>query len=162
MAGALQKIRILDLTQFEAGPSCTELLAWLGAEVVKVEPPASGDPGRFLGSRTGDDSPYFMLLNQNKRSITLNLKSDEGRELFERMLPSFDVLVENYTLGTMERLGLGWERLRELHPPLIYASVRGFGDSGPYAGYKWVQLVVPFYMIDGQLMPTVGLGIIFP
>jgi len=141
MSGALEGLTICDLTQFEAGPSCTELLAFLGADVVKFEDPKRGDQGRVLGMGPGDDSMYFLLLNLNKRSATINLKSDEGRDLFLRMLPSFDVLVENYTLGTMERFGLGWDVLHERHPRLIYASVRGFGDSGPYADHKSFDMV---------------------
>ena len=143
MTQALDGIRICDLSQFEAGPSCTELLAFLGADVIKVEDPVRGDQGRSggMGPGPGADSMYFLLLNLNKRSVTLNLKSDEGRGLFLRMLPSFDVLVENFALGTMERLGLGWEPLREAHPQLIYASVRGFGDSGPLSHIKAFDMV---------------------
>jgi formyl-CoA transferase len=94
-----------------------------------------------MGMGKGNDSMYFLLLNLNKRSATLNLKSDEGKEIFRRMLPQFDVLVENFTLGTMEKFGLGWETLRELHPGLIYASVRGFGDSGPLSRYRSFDMV---------------------
>src|SRR5688500_13965369 len=103
MTGALEGIKVLDLTQFEAGPACTELLAFLGADVIKVEDPARGDQGRSMGMGPGTDSMYFLLLNLNKRSVTLNLKTDEGRELFLKLLPQFDVLVENFALGTMER-----------------------------------------------------------
>jgi formyl-CoA transferase len=138
---ALDGIRVLDLSQFEAGPACTELLAFLGAEVIKVEDPRRGDQGRGMGMGPGSDSMYFLLLNLNKRSVTLNLKSEEGRELFLRMLPKFDILVENFALGTMERLGLGWDRLREVHPGLIYGSIRGFGDSGPYASFKSFDMI---------------------
>jgi formyl-CoA transferase len=141
MSGALDGIRICDLTQFEAGPSCTELLAFLGADVVKVEDPRRGDQGRFMGMGPGNDSMYFLLLNLNKRSVTLNLKTEEGRDLFLKLLPSFDVLVENFSLGTMERFGLGWDVLHEKFPKLIYASVRGFGDSGPYAQFKSFDMI---------------------
>ncbi len=141
MPGALDRIRVCDLSQFEAGPSCTELLAFLGADVIKVEDPKRGDQGRLMGMGRGTDSMYFLLLNLNKRSITLNLKSDEGLELFKRMLPQFDVLVENFTLGTLDRLGIGWDTLRAIHPGLIYASVRGFGDSGPLAAFKSFDMV---------------------
>ena len=134
--GALSQLRILDLTQFEAGTACTELLAFLGAQVVKVEPPG-GEPGRHVfGGGPGKDSFYFVVLNANKRSITLNLRSDAGRALFLQLLPHFDVLVENYAFGVMEKLGLGYETLRALHPPLIYATIKGFGTSGPYRDYK--------------------------
>jgi formyl-CoA transferase len=138
MSGALEGLRILDLSQFEAGPSATELLGFLGADVIKIEDPVRGDQGRSLGiGRNGSaDSMYFQLLNLNKRSATLNLKDERGRDLLLEMLPRFDVLVENFALGTMERLGLSWETLRERHPGLIYASIRGFGDTGPYADYK--------------------------
>lgn len=136
--GALEGIRILDLSQFEAGPSATELLGFLGADVIKIEDPVRGDQGRKLGvGRNGsDDSMYFQLLNLSKRSATLNLKSAEGRSLFMQLLPHFDVLVENFALGTMERLDLGYEVLKQAHPGLIYASIRGFGDTGPYAEFK--------------------------
>jgi formyl-CoA transferase len=141
MTGALEGIKVLDLTQFEAGPACTELLAFLGADVIKVEDPARGDQGRGMGMGPGSDSMYFLLLNLNKRSITLNLKTDEGRELFLQLLPKFDVLVENFALGTMERFNLGWDVLREHHPGLIYGSVRGFGDSGPYASFRSFDMI---------------------
>lgn len=139
--GALSSVRVLDLTQFEAGPSCTEMLAWLGADVVKVEPPGRGEQGRRLGGGGAEDSWYFMLLNLNKRSITVNLKCDEGRELLLKLLPRFDVLVENYTLGTLDSFGLGWDVLSSVHPGLIYASIRGFGNSGPYASFKSFDMV---------------------
>lgn len=138
---ALDGMRILDLTQFEAGPSCTELLAWLGADVVKVEPPQRGDQGRMLATADAADSYYFILLNANKRSVTLNLATDEGRDILKRMLPSFDVLVENYTLGTLEKWGLSWDVLHEINPSLIYASVRGFGNSGEYSPYKAFDMI---------------------
>ena len=131
MTAALADVRILDLTQYEAGTSATQALAWLGADVVKVEPP-SGEPGRRLGFSGPGDSTYFITLNNNKRGVTLDLKTERGRELFLRMVPRFDVVAENFTLGTMERFGLGYETLREVHPSLIYCTVKGFGTSGPW------------------------------
>lgn len=134
---ALDHVRILDLTHFEAGPSCTELLAFLGADVIKVEPPRTGEPGRTLFADSADiDSYFFLLLNANKRSITLNLKSEQGRQLFRRLVTRVDVVIENFSPGTMESLGLGYAALQELHPRLIYATVKGFGTYGPWSAYK--------------------------
>ncbi len=141
MALALSDVRILDLTQYEAGTSATQALGWLGAQIVKIEPPQRGEPGRRLGAVNGDDSTYFITLNNNKRSLTLDLKSEEGRGIFLKLVPNFDIVVENFTLGAMERLGLGYETLRELHPTLIYCTVKGFGASGPWAPTKSFDMV---------------------
>lgn len=136
---ALDGMRVLDLTQYEAGTTCTQYLAWFGADIVKVEP-LGGDPGRATEG-PGRDSLYFLTFNHNKRSVVLNLASEEGRQLFVEMLPRFDAVVENFSLGTMEKLGLGYEVLRARHPGIIYATLKGFGTHGPYAQFKsfdWV------------------------
>src|SRR5215213_6933321 len=132
---ALDGMRILDMTQYEAGTSCTQMLAWLGADVVKVESP-EGDPGRRAFSRGTDDSQYFLNYNSNKRSIVLDLKSARGRQIFLDLVPRFDVFVENYGPGVIENLDIGYDVVSALNPAIIYARIKGFGLSGPYAGYK--------------------------
>ncbi len=137
---ALDGLRILDMTQWEAGTSCTQALAWLGADVVKIEPPGKGDPGRrFTGS--SDDSPYFINWNSNKRSVAIDLRNPAGRDVLLRMLPRYDVFVENYGPGVVEKLDLGYDTMRAIHPTLIYARVKGFGTSGPKAAYKCMDMV---------------------
>jgi formyl-CoA transferase len=128
----LSGLKVLDLSQFEAGPSCTEALGWLGAEVVKVENPTGGDPGRssFRGSEA-KDSWYFLLFNANKKSITANLKSARGLQLVKDLARTADVFVENFAPGAIERLGLSYEVVRELNPRIIYAQVKGFGRGSP-------------------------------
>ena len=121
----LNGVRILDLTQFEAGPSCTEALAWLGAEVVKVENPGGGDPGRALGGKPGADDPYFLLFNANKKSITVNLKDPKGLQLVKDLAKQADVMVENFAPGAIERLGLGYDVVREVNQVLPAADRRG-------------------------------------
>src|SRR6201994_2804450 len=106
--GALNGVRVVDLTQFEAGTSCTQSLAWLGAEVIKVEEPNKGEQGRGASTVAGMDSFYFMALNSNKQSVTANLKSDKGRELVLKLAEKADVFVENFAPGAIERLGFGW------------------------------------------------------
>src|SRR6476619_4240112 len=135
LPGCLAGVRVLDLTQFEAGPSCTEALAWLGAEVVKVENPEGGEAGRFLshGSSGQDqDSWYFLLFNANKKSITVNLKSERGLELVKNMAKRADVMVENFAPGAIERLGLGYDAVRAVNPSIVYAQVKGYGTGSPY------------------------------
>jgi crotonobetainyl-CoA:carnitine CoA-transferase CaiB-like acyl-CoA transferase len=128
----LAGVRVLDMTQFEAGPSCTETLAWLGAEVVKVENPKGGDPGRSLGGKPGQDDPYFLNFNANKKSITVNLKDPRGLQLVKDLAAKADVLVENFAPGAIERLGLGADVIRALNPSIIYCQVKGFGEGSPY------------------------------
>ena len=138
---ALTGLRILDLTQYESGTSCTQALAWLGADVVKVEPPESGDPGRTVNRGYFQDSEYFMNWNSNKRSIAINLRDPKGRELLLAMAPHFDVFVENFGPGVVEKLDIGYDVIKALHPGVIYAQIKGFGLSGPYSGYKCFDMV---------------------
>ena len=129
---ALSHIRVLDLTRFLAGPFCTTMLADMGADVVKVEAPRGGDEGRY-GYPPVDGVPvFFLALNRNKRGITLDLRKDEGRSILRRLLPHFDVLVENFAGGTLARWGLAPEALCREHPRLIVASLSGFGQTGPW------------------------------
>ncbi len=128
----LNGVRVLDLSQFEAGPSCTEALAWLGAEVVKVENPKGGDPGRGIFAEPGHDSFYFLSFNANKKSLTIDLKSAAGKQLVLDLAKKADVFVENFAPGAIERLGLGWDVLSKVNPRLIYAQVKGFGEGSPH------------------------------
>jgi formyl-CoA transferase len=129
----LKGVRVLDLSQFEAGPSCTEALAFLGAEVVKVENPKSGDPGRSILTEPGRDSFYFLSFNANKKSLSVDLKSAAGKKLVLDLARRADVFVENFAPGAIERLGLGYEVLAKLNPAIIYAQVKGFGEGSPFA-----------------------------
>ncbi len=139
---ALDGMRVLDLTQYEAGTSCTQALAWLGADVVKVERPGTGDPGRGIFDEYGfEDSEYFINWNSNKRSVTLALDRPEGRDLLLRMAPRYDVFLENFGPGVIEKLDLGYDALRAVHPAIIYGRIKGFGASGPHSGYKCFDTV---------------------
>ncbi|MEA4847912.1 MAG: CoA transferase [Clostridiaceae bacterium] len=130
----LNDIRILDLTRVLSGPFCTMLLADFGAEVIKVERPMLGDDSRHFGPFINGESSYFMSLNRNKKSITLNLKSEEGKAIFLKLVKSADVIVENFKAGIMDKLGLGYENLKQYNPNIIYAAITGFGYTGPFRG----------------------------
>ena len=129
----LAGVKVVDFTQFEAGPSCTEALAFLGAEVIKIENPGLGDPGRRLRRGQPDDDPYyFQQLNANKKSITVNLKAPEGLALVRDLLRQADITVENMAPGTIERLGLGYDSVKAINPGIIYCQIKGFGEGSPY------------------------------
>src|SRR5579863_6255876 len=129
MSKALEGVRVVDMTHVQAGPMCTQLLAWMGADVIKIEPPG-GDVTRIQLRDIADvDSLYFTMLNGNKRSLTLDLKTDEGGRICDELLRRADVLVENFAPGTLDRLGFSWDRLQELNPRLIFASLKGFGPG---------------------------------
>jgi formyl-CoA transferase len=136
MGKALDGVRILDFTHVQSGPTCTQLLAWFGADVIKVERAGSGDVTREqLRDVPGADSLYFTMLNHNKRSITLDTKSPAGKEILEKLVKCCDVLVENFAPGALDRMGFSWERIQQLNPRMIVASVKGFGP-GPYEDCK--------------------------
>ena len=133
---ALEGVRILDFTHVQSGPTCTQLLGWFGADVIKVERPGVGDATRKqLVDVEGADSLYFTMLNHNKRSLTLNTKEAKGKEVLEKLIKECDVLVENFAPGALDRMGFSWERIQELNPRMIMASVKGFGP-GPYEECK--------------------------
>jgi len=139
---ALAGVKVLDLTQFEAGPACTEALAWLGAEVVKVENPAGGDQLRRAASEDGKtDSPFFILYNANKQSVTCNLKSPEGRQVVKDLAAKADVVVENFGPGVLDRFGLGYEDVRAVNPSVIYAQLKGFAEGSPYEDFLAFDMI---------------------
>ena len=142
MAGALEGIKIVDLTRVLAGPFCTMTLADLGADVIKIEGTATKDDTRFWGPPyAGGESAYYLCANRNKRAIRLNLKSEKGKEVFKRLVAESDVVVQNFKTGTLERMGLGYEQLKAVNPRIILASITGFGSNGPYkdlAGYDYI------------------------
>jgi CoA:oxalate CoA-transferase len=135
-------IRVLDLTRVMSGPFCTAMLADLGAEVIKVEMPGFGEEGRFFAPHVNGESTYFALLNRGKRSITVNMKSPQGLALIRDLAKRADVLVENFRPGVMDRLGLGYEKLQADNPRLVYASISGFGQEGPFADWPAFDLVI--------------------
>jgi formyl-CoA transferase len=140
--GALHGVRVVDLTQFEAGTSLTQTLAWLGAEVIKVEEPNKGEQGRGASTDAkGLDSYYFMLLNANKKSVTANLKTDKGRAILRGLIEKADVFAENFAPGVIERLGFSYDVVREINPRIIYVQVKGFGQDGPYKNFLAFDMI---------------------
>ncbi|MDH5409944.1 MAG: formyl-CoA transferase [Alphaproteobacteria bacterium] len=136
MSKALEGVRILDMTHVQSGPTCTQLLAWFGADVIKVERPGVGDATRGQLRDIPDvDSLYFTMLNHNKRSVTLNPKTEKGKAIFAKLIEECDVMVENFAPGAIDRMGFPWEKIQEINPRMIYASVKGFGP-GPYEDCK--------------------------
>jgi len=153
MGKALDGVRVLDMTHVQSGPSATQMLAWLGADVIKLETPGKGDITRSqLRDIPGVDSLYFTMLNCNKRSITLNMKSDEGKQIFTDLVARVDIAVENFGPGVVDRFGFSWERLQEIDPRLIYASIKGFGQ-GKYADFKAYEVIA---QAMGGSMATTG------
>ena len=151
--GLLDGLRVLDLSRVLAGPYCGMLLADMGADVIKIEVPGKGDDARINYPIINGESAYFMNLNRNKRGITLNLKSEKGKEIFRELVKKSDIVLENYRPGVMDKLGLGYEDLKKINPAIIYGAVSGFGHFGPYSQR-------PGYDIIGQamsgLMSTTG------
>lgn len=149
----LENIKVLDLTRVLAGPYSTMVLGDLGADIIKIEMPVTGDDARHFGPYMGSESAYFMSLNRNKRSMTLDLKAEKGKELFFEMIKEVDVVVENFRPGTMEKLGLGYEVLEKINPKLIYAASSGYGHTGPYSKRPAYDAVV---QAMGGLMSITG------
>jgi len=136
MGKALEGVRVLDMTHVQSGPTCTQILAWFGADVIKIEKPGEGDPTRGqLRDVPGADSLYFTMLNSNKRGMTLNPKTEAGKKIFTQLIEKCDVMVENYAPGAIDRMGFPWEKIQQINPRMIYASVKGFGP-GPFEDCK--------------------------
>ena len=123
MSKALEGVRVIDMTHNQAGPACTQILAFLGADVIKLEHPKGGDVARIVQRDQNSDSLFFLILNANKRSLTLDLKTEEGKELFKKVIAESDVLVENFAPGALDRMGLGYDTLSQINPRLIYSTI---------------------------------------
>src|SRR5215469_10574673 len=150
----LTGMKVLDLTQFEAGPSCPEALAWMGADVVKVENPGAGDPGRNIGRTDPNaDALYFLQYNSNKRSAAVNLKDPRGLDLVKRLAKCADVMIENFAPGAIERLGLGYEVIKAVNPAIIYCQVKGFGTGSPFEKNLAFDMIA---QASGGLMSITG------
>src|SRR5499426_1133989 len=153
MEKALEGIRVVDMTHVQSGPTCTQILAWFGADVIKIERPGEGDPTRSqLRDIPEVDSLYFTMLNSNKRSITLNPKTEVGSKIFTKLIEKCDVMVENFAPGAIDRMGFPWKRIQEINPRMIYASVKGFGP-GPYEDCKVYENVA---QCTGGAVSTTG------
>ena len=153
MDKALSGIRILDMTHVQAGPTSSQLMAFLGADVIKVESPWGDATRKQLVDIPGADSLYFTMLNCNKRSITLNLKNDRGKEIFTKLIECCDVVMENFGPGVLDRLGFSWEQVQKINPRIVMASIKGFGTEGPYAAFKAYENVA---QAMGGAMSTSG------
>src|SRR5437899_2461258 len=153
MDKALSGIRVIDMTHNQAGPACAQILGFLGADVIKLEEAKGGDIARRNMRDRDGDSLFFLLFNANKRSLTLNLKTGRGKELFQQLIAKSDVLVENFSPGALDRLGLGWDVLAKINPRLVYATIKGFGSYGPYANYKSFE---PVAQAMGGAMSVTG------
>ena len=154
MSGALEGTLVLDLTRILAGPYATMMLADLGAEVVKVELPGTGDDTRAWGPPfVNGESSYFMSINRNKKSLTLNLKAEKGKTILTRLIERSDVVVENFRPGTMEKLGFGYDRIHEINSRMVYASISGFGHTGPLQGRPGYDVVIQG---EGGIMSLTG------
>ena len=173
MGKALEGVRVLDMTHVQSGPTCTQILAWFGADVIKIEKPGEGDPTRSqLRDVPGVDSLYFTMLNSNKRGLTLNPKTEAGKKIFRQLIEKCDVMVENYGPGAIDRMGFPWEKIQQINPRMIYASVKGFGP-GPFEDCKVYENVAQctggsasttgeidgFPMVTGSQIGDSGTGI---
>jgi formyl-CoA transferase len=173
MGKALEGVRVLDMTHVQSGPTCTQILAWFGADVIKIEKPGDGDPTRLqLRDIPGVDSLYFTMLNSNKRGITLNPKTEAGKKIFTQLIEKCDVMVENYAPGAIDRMGFPWDKIQQINPRMVYASVKGFGP-GPFEDCKVYENVAQctggsasttgeiggFPMVTGSQIGDSGTGI---
>ncbi len=150
---ALKGVRILDMTHVQAGPTCSQLLAWMGADVIKFENPQGDATRGQLRDVPNADSLYFTMLNCNKRSITVNMKTEEGKQVFVDLLKTCDIIMENFGPGVLERFGFPWEKIRSINPRIVMGSIKGFGSSGPYADFKAYENVA---QAMGGAMSTTG------
>jgi formyl-CoA transferase len=173
MGKALEGVRVLDMTHVQSGPTCTQILAWFGADVIKIEKPGDGDPTRLqLRDIPGVDSLYFTMLNSNKRGMTLNPKTEAGKKIFTQLIEKCDVMVENYAPGAIDRMGFPWDKIQQINPRMVYASVKGFGP-GPFEDCKVYENVAQctggsasttgeiggFPMVTGSQIGDSGTGI---